>query len=51
MYWQASREVPSEALPEGFERKRITGSGATPSEAWRRCNANYDAFRECCRSD
>ena len=43
-YWQASREVPAAALPEGSERKRITGSGSTPIEAWRRCNANYDAF-------
>lgn len=43
-YWQASREVPPEALPDDSPRRRVTGSGRTPAEAWRRCNANYDAF-------
>lgn len=42
-YWQASREVPADARVAGT-RKRVTGSGPTPAEAWRRCNANYDAL-------
>lgn len=43
-YWQASREIPRELLAVGDARRRVTGSGPTKAEAWRRCNANYDAL-------
>lgn len=43
-YWQASREIPRELLGTGDSRRRVTGSGSTKAEAWRRCNANYDAL-------
>ena len=40
-YWQASRDVPREHLPDGVERKRITGSGRTQVEARKRLDENY----------
>lgn len=43
-YWQASREIPRELLAPGDGRRRVTGSGSSKAEAWRRCNANYDAL-------
>jgi len=44
-YWQASREVPPDKLPKGLARKRVTGSGATKTEALERLEANWDAFQ------
>lgn len=40
-YWQASRDVPAQFLPDGVARKRITGSGRTAKEARERLEANY----------
>lgn len=40
-YWQASRDVPAQFLPDGVARKRITGSGRTANEARERLEANY----------
>lgn len=44
-YWQASREVPSDKLPKGLNRKRLTGSGSTKKEAMERLEANWEAFQ------
>jgi integrase len=43
-YWQASREFSTVGTNGAPRRQRVTGSGASPAEAWRRCNANYDAW-------
>ena len=43
-FWQASREVPAEHLPAGMDRKRVTGSGPTKTEARKRMEANYERF-------
>lgn len=43
-YWQAAREVSPQQLPPGVERKRITGSGRTESEALARLEENWLAF-------
>lgn len=40
-YFQAVKDVPKEFLPQGVARKRITGNGATKSEAIKRREANY----------
>ncbi len=32
-FWQASKEVPVELLPQGMKRKRVTGSGETKQKA------------------
>lgn len=40
-YWQASRDVPAQFLPDGVARKRITGSGKTAKEARERLETNY----------
>ncbi len=44
-YWQASREVPVEDLPDGLNRKRVTGNGDSKSEAWAKLNQNWDSFQ------
>lgn len=43
-YWQASREVPAEMLPQGMVRKRVTGSGETKQKALAALALNYEAF-------
>lgn len=43
-YWQASFELPEEDLPEGVQRRRITGNGASKTEAQRRLRENIDEF-------
>ena len=43
-YWQASKELRPDELPRGVERKRITGSGPTPSKAKERMEVNYRTF-------
>jgi hypothetical protein len=45
-YWQATYEVPTELLPEGIDRKRITGNGASQTAALRALRANRDEFLE-----
>jgi integrase len=45
-YWQASREVPPEKLPENAPRMRITGSGKTRQEALAKLQKNYNAYLE-----
>jgi integrase len=45
-YWQASREVPVELLPKGLNRKRVTGSGKSKSEALARLAENWEAFEK-----
>jgi integrase len=45
-YWQAVKEIASEELPEGVERKRITGSGETKSEAKARLDANIKQYHQ-----
>ena len=40
-YFQASREVPKEKLKKGILRERVTGNGATPSQAQSRLEANW----------
>lgn len=44
LFWQAARDVPVDLLPEGIERKRITGSGETKREAKRKLDANYHKY-------
>lgn len=44
-YWQASREASADDLPAGMTRKRVTGSGRTRSEAAKRLEENWDAFK------
>ena len=44
-YWQASREVPAEMLPRGLNRKRVTGSGKSKTEALARLAENWEAFQ------
>ena len=43
-FWQASREVDPEHLPQGTKRKRITGNGQTPAIAKQRLELNYLKF-------
>lgn len=43
-YWQASRDLRPDELPRGVDRKRITGSGPTPSKAKERMELNYRKF-------
>lgn len=43
-FWQASREVDAEHLPQGVRRKRITGNGQTPAIAKQRLELNYLKF-------
>lgn len=45
-YWQASREVPVELLPKGLNRKRVTGSGKSKTEALARLAENWEAFEK-----
>jgi integrase len=45
-YWQASREVPAEMLPRGLDRKRVTGSGKSKTEALARLAENWEAFEK-----
>jgi hypothetical protein len=45
-YWQASREFPTVGTNVARRRQRVRGIGASPAEARRRCNANYDAREE-----
>ena len=45
-YWQASREVPAELLPRGLNRKRVTGSGKSKTEALTRLTENWQAFEK-----
>jgi len=44
LFWQAARDVPVDLLPEGVERKRITGSGETKREAKRKLDENYQKY-------
>jgi len=44
LFWQAARDVPVDLLPEGIERKRITGSGETKREARRKLDENYQKY-------
>jgi len=41
IYYQASREVPKDKLKKGIERERITGNGATPTQAKSRLEENW----------
>lgn len=50
-YWQATKDIPLEDLPDGVERKRITGNGATRSEAQRRLDANVRKFYSVPKTD
>jgi integrase len=43
-YWQATKELSGDDLPEGATRRRITGSGATKSEALARLDANLRKY-------
>lgn len=43
-YWQASREVAAADLPNGLDRKRVTGNGKTSEEARQRLEENWLAF-------
>lgn len=43
-FWQAAKDVPSELLPEGTTRKRITGSGETKREAKKKLDENYAKY-------
>jgi integrase len=43
-YWQATKDIPKEDLPAGVDRKRITGSGKTKSEAQQHRDANVAKF-------
>jgi site-specific recombinase XerC len=43
-YWQATYEVPIELLPEGVQRRRLTGNGRTQPAAYAALSANKDAF-------
>jgi len=43
-FWQASREVPAELLPEGVRRKRVTGNGATQAIAMQRLEKNFNHY-------
>jgi integrase len=44
VYWEASWDVPTDRLQPGTGRKRITGSGATPSIALRNLERNKEAY-------
>ena len=43
-YWQATYEVPIELLPDGVQRRRLTGNGRTQPAAYAALSANKDAF-------
>lgn len=43
-FWQAAKDVPSNLLPPGTTRKRITGSGETKREAKRKLDENYAKY-------
>ncbi len=43
-YWEASAEIAAEDLPAGMTRKRVTGSGATKTQALERLKVNMDSF-------
>lgn len=43
-YWQATKELSGQDLPPGVERRRITGSGATKTEATARLEANVRRY-------
>jgi hypothetical protein len=45
-YWQASRDVPAEMLPRGLDRKRVTGSGRSKTEALARLAENWQAVKQ-----
>ena len=45
-YWQASREVPADMLPRGLNRKRVTGSWKSKTEALTRLAENWEAFQK-----
>lgn len=45
-YWQATFEIPSEDLPEGVKRRRLTGNAASKSAALAALRENIDAFYE-----
>lgn len=40
-YYQASREVPEDKRKKGVMRERITGNGATPTQAQSRLEENW----------
>jgi len=43
-YWEASAEVAVEDLPAGMNRKRVTGSGTSKTQALDRLKVNMDSF-------
>ncbi len=43
-YWQATYEIPSEDLPDGVRRRRITGNAASKTAALAALRENIDAF-------
>jgi integrase len=43
-YWEASAEVPAKDLPAGMNRKRVTGSGSSKTQALERLKLNMDSF-------
>ncbi len=43
-FWQAAKDVPPELLPEGVNRKRITGSGETKRDAKKKLDQNYAKY-------
>ena len=44
LYWEASAEVAVEDLPAGMNRKRVTGSGSSKTQALERLKFNLDSF-------
>lgn len=45
-YWQATKDIPKNELPEGVERRRISGNGSTKAEAQRRLSANVHKYQD-----
>ncbi len=45
-YWQATFEIPTEDLPDGVTRRRLTGNAASKSAALAALRENIDAFYE-----
>lgn len=45
-YWQATFEIPSEDLPDGVSRRRLTGNAPSKSAALSALRENIDAFYE-----
>ena len=43
-YWEASAEIAVEDLPAGMNRKRVTGSGSSKTQALERLKVNMDSF-------